>query len=192
MRHYRFIHAERATYPITLLCRVLRVARSAYYAWTGGEVSARAQADAELTAQIAAAHAQSRRTYGAPRIHAALRAGGVRCARKRVARLMRAAGLVGCHRRRRARTTVADPAHAPAPNLVARDFAATAPDRLWFGDITDVATQEGWLYLAVLLDAHSRRVVGWAMAEHLRAELALDALAMALRAPRRVTGPASA
>ena len=188
MSHYRFIHAERATYPITLLCRVLRVARSAYYAWTGRGVSARAQADAELTAQIAAAHAQSRRTYGAPRIHAALRAGGVRCARKRVARLMRAAGLVGCHRRRRARTTIANPAHAPAPNLVARDFAATSPDRLWFGDITYLPTREGWLYLAVLLDAHSRRVVGWAMAEHLRAELALDVLALALRVRRPPPG----
>ena len=181
MNRYRFIHAERANYPITLLCRVLRVARSAYYAWARRGVSARATADEELTAQIAAAHARSRRTYGAPRVHAELRAGGVRCARKRVARLMRAAGLVGCHRRRRARTTVVDPAHVPAPNLVARDFAATAPDRLWLGDITYVPTGEGWLYLAVLLDAHSRRVIGWAMAGHLRSELALDALAMALQ-----------
>jgi putative transposase len=93
---------------------------------------------------------------------------------------MRDAGLVGRHRRRRVRTTVADPAHAPAPNLVARDFAAPAPDCLWLGDITYLPTGEGWLYLAVLLDAHSRRVVGWAMADHLRTELALDALAMAL------------
>jgi transposase InsO family protein len=159
---------------------VLGVARSAYYAWAGGGVSARAQADAALTAQIAAVHARSRRTYGAPRVHAELRAAGVRCARKRVARLMRAAGLAGCHRRRRARTTVADPAHTPAPNLVARDFTAPAVDRLWLGDIRYVATQEGWLYLAILLDAHSRRVVGWAMADHLRTELALDALTMAL------------
>jgi len=181
MNRYRFIHAERANYPITMLCRVLRVARSAYHAWARRGVSARATADEALTAQIAAAHARSRRTYGAPRVHAELRAGGVRCARKRVARLMRAAGLVGCYRRRRARTTVVDPAHVPAPNLVARDFAATAPDRLWLGDITYVPTQEGWLYLAVLLDAHSRRVVGWAMADHLRAELALDARAMALQ-----------
>ena len=133
-----------------------------------------------LTAQIAAVHAGSRRTYGAPRIHAALRARGTRCGRKRVARLMRAAGLVGCHRRRRARTTVADPAHTPAPNLVTRDFSAAERDRLWLGDITYVATNEGWLYLAILLDAHSRRVVGWALADHLRTELALDALAMAL------------
>jgi putative transposase len=177
---YRFIHAERATYPVTVLCRVLRVARSAYYAWARRGVSARARADEALAAQIVAAHERSRRTYGAPRIHAELRASGVRCARKRVARLMRAAGLVGCHRRRRVRTTVADPAQPPAPNLVARDFAAPAPDRLWLGDITYIATREGWLYLAVLLDAHSRRVVGWAMADHLRTELALDALTMAL------------
>jgi transposase InsO family protein len=188
VNHYRFIHAERARYPVTLLCRVLAVARSANYTWTRRGVSARAQADEELTGRIAAAHARSRRTYGAPRIHAELRAGGVRCARKRVARLMRVAGLVGCHRRRRARTTVADPTRAPAPNLVARDFTAAAPDRLWIGDITFVPTQEGWLYLAVLLDVYSRRVVGWAMADHLRAELALDALAMALQARRPPPG----
>jgi transposase InsO family protein len=101
---------------------------------------------------------------------------------------MRDAGLVGRHRRRRARTTVTDPRQAPAPNLVARDFAAPAPDRLWIGDITYVATWEGWLYLAVLLDAHSRRVVGWAMADHLRAGLALDALAMALATRRPTAG----
>jgi len=188
VNHYRFIHAERADYPITILCRVLAVARSAYYAWARRGVSARAQADAELATQIAAAHARSRRTYGAPRIHAELRAQGTRCARKRVARLMRAAGLVGCHRRRRTRTTVAEPTHIPAPNLVARDFRAAAPNRLWLGDITYVATHEGWLYLAVLLDAYSRRVVGWAMADHLRAELAADALAMALRARRPPPG----
>ena len=129
-------------------------------------------------------HARSRRTYGAPRVHAELRAGGVRCGSRRVARLMRAADLVGCHRRRRARTTVAEPTRAPAPNLVARDFAAPAPNRLWLGDITYVPTWEGWLYLAVLLDAYSRRVVGWAMADHLRAELATEALMMALQ-PRQ-------
>jgi len=167
---------------------VLRVARSAYYAWAHRGVPARAQADAQLAARIALAHTRSRRTYGAPRIHAELRAAGVRCARKRVARLMRAAGLVGCHRRRRARTTVTDPAHTPAPNLVARDFAAAGPDRLWIGDITSLPTHEGWLYLAVLLDAHSRRVVDWAMADHLRTELALDALTMALRARRPPPG----
>jgi putative transposase len=188
MSRYRFIHAERATYPIVVLCRVLRVARSAHDAWARRGVSARAQADAALATQIAVVHARSRRTYGAPRVHAELRADGVRCARKRVARLLRAAGLAGCHRRHRARTTVADPAHVPAPNLVAREFAAPAPDRLWIGDITYVPTGEGWLYLAVLVDVYSRRVVGWAMADHLRAELALDALAMALQTRRPGAG----
>lgn len=188
MSRYQFIHEEKAAYAVTLLCRVLRVARSAYYAWACRGVSARARADAILAAQIAAAHARSRRTYGVPRIHAALRAAGMHTSRRRVARLMRAGGLVGCCRRRRARTTVADPTHAPAPNLVARDFTAPAPDRLWLGDITYLPTGEGWLYLAILLDAHSRRVVGWAMADHLRAELPLDALAMALRARRPAPG----
>jgi len=106
----------------------------------------------------------------------------VRCARKRVARLLRAAGLVGGHRRRRTRTTIAEPTHVPAPNRIARDCTAPRPDRLWLGDSTSIATPEGWLYLAVFLNAHARRVVGWAMADHPRAELALDALTMALRA----------
>jgi len=117
-----------------------------------------------------------------------LRAQGTRCARKRVARLLRAAGLVGCYRRRRARTTVAEPAHTPAPNLVARDFSAPSRDRLWIGDSTYVATAEGWLYLAILADGYSRRVVGWAMADHLRAELATDALVMALGRRRPAAG----
>jgi len=160
VNRYRFIRAERATYAVLILCRVLRVARSAYYAWARRGASARTTADAVLATQIAGAHARSRQTYDAPRIHAALRAQGVRCARKRAARLMRVAGLVGCHRRRRARTTVADPAHTPAPNLVARDFTAAEPNRLWIGDITYLPTREGWRSLAVLLDAHSRRVVG--------------------------------
>ena len=139
MSRYRFIREKKADYPLAALCRALHVSRSGYYAWAGRKVSARAQADAELTARIAAAHARSRRTYGAPRIHAELRAAGVRCARKRVARLMQTAGLVGCHRRRRTRTTVAEPTHVPAPNLVARNFSAPAIDRLWLGDITYVA-----------------------------------------------------
>ena len=188
MSRYRLVQAEKAEYPVTILCRVLQIARSGYYAWARRGVSARARADEELTGRIARIHAESRQTYGAPRVHAALRAGGVRCGSRRVARLMRVAGLVGRYRRRRARTTVADPRQVPAPNLVARDFAAPAPDRLWIGDITYIATWEGWLYLAVLLDVHSRRVVGWAMADHLRADLALDALAMALTARRPAAG----
>ena len=188
MSRYWFVQEEKAMFPVAVLCRVLRVSRSGYYAWAGREVSARARADAVLSAQIAAAHARSRGSYGAPRIQATLRAAGVRTSRRRVARLMRAASLVGCCRRRRVRTTIADPARTPAPNLVARDFAAPAPNRLWLGDITFVPTHEGWLYLAVLLDAHSRRVVGWAMADHLRPELALDARTMALQARRPPPG----
>ncbi len=184
MSRYRFIQGEQAAYPITLLYRVLDVARAAYDAWARRGVSARAQADADLAAPIAAAHARSRGTSGTPRVHAALRAAGVRTSRRRVARLLRAGSLVGCHRHRRARTTVTDPAPAPALNLVARDFAVPAPDRPWLGDSTYVPTGEGRLSLAVLLDAHSRRVIGWAMADHLRTELALDALALALCARR--------
>jgi len=181
---HRFVHEEKATYPVVLLCRVLGIARSAYYAWTRRGVSARVQADAALAARIAAAHARSRGTYGTPRVHDALRAAGVRTSRRRVARLMRAGGLVGCRRHRRTRTTVVDVVRRHAANVVARDFAAPTHDRLWLGDLTFVPTGEGWRYLALLLDAHSRRVIGWAMADHLRTALALDALVMALRARR--------
>ncbi len=189
MSRFRFIQAEKVTYPIALLCRVLEVSRAGYYAWVRRGVSARARADAELMVTIRQLHTRSRATYGAPRVHADLAARKIRVGRKRVARLMRAAGLVGCARRRRAvRTTVTDPAATPAPNVVARNFHPGAPDRLWVGDITYVPTEEGWLYVAVLLDACSRRVVGWAMADHLRTELALDALRMALTARRPAGG----
>lgn len=130
--------------------------------------------------RIRVIHTQSRQTYGAPRIHAELRDTGVHCGRKRVARLMRQAGVAGAHRRRRLRTTVRDQQAVPAPDLVARAFHADHPDRLWIADITYVRTWSGWLYVAVVLDAFSRRVVGWAMTEDLRTELVLDALNMAL------------
>jgi putative transposase len=186
---FRFIDAEKAAYPVALLCRVLTVSRAGYYAWAHRGVSARAQHDGELTEQIRQVHTESRQTYGTPRVHAELAARGVRVGRKRVGRLMRAAGLVGCRRRRRVvRTTVADPAATPAPNVVARDFHPSAPDRLWVGDITYVPTDEGWLYVATLLDACSRRVVGWAMADHLRTELAEGALRMALTRRRPAAG----
>jgi transposase InsO family protein len=184
---YRFIAAEKARYSVAQLCRVLRVAPSGYYAWQHRRPSARAEANAALTAQIRAVHDRSRCTYGAPRVHAELRAGGQRVSRKRVARLMRAAGLVGRPPRRFRRTTVADP-QAQAEDLVQRQFVAHAPDRLWFGDITYVRTWEGWLYLAVILDAYSRKVVGWAMADHLRTEWATAALQMALRTRRPAPG----
>jgi putative transposase len=181
VRRYRFIHAAQATYPIIRLCRTLGVARSGYYAWLARGPSARQQADQQVSAQIAAAHQRSRGTSGAPRIHAVLRQGAVRCGRKRVARLMRTAGLAGIRRGRRVpRTTVVDPRRVAAPNHLGRDFTAAAPNQLWVGDLTYVSTDEGWRSLAVLLDAHSRRVVGWAMADQLRTELAAEALALAL------------
>jgi putative transposase len=188
MSRFGFIQAQKAAYPIALACRVLEVSRAGYYAWVRRSPSARARADGELTERIRQVHVQSRATYGAPRIQAELAATACRVGRKRVGRLMRQAGLVGCSRRRQTiRTTVADPAAMPWPNVVARQFAAPTLDRLWVGDITYVPTHEGWLYLAVLLDACSRRVVGWAMADHLRTELALDALQMAIR--RRQPAP---
>jgi putative transposase len=165
------------------------VSRAGYYAWAGRGISTRAQENRTLTEPIRAIHARSRGTDGAPRVQAELRASEQRVSRQRVARLMQAAELRGCSRRRqRVRTTAVDPAARAAPNLVARTFAAPGPNRLWLGDITYLPTAEGWLYLAVLLDAYSRRVVGWAMADHLRTALALEALGMALPQRRPVPG----
>jgi len=184
---FRFIRVEKVCYPITVLCRVLRVSRAGYYAWARRGPSARTQEDAALIEQIREVHTRSRRTYGAPRMQATLITGGQKVGRKRVARLMRAAGLCGRTRRRvRPRTTMVDPTATPAANQVRRQFARTVTNRLWVGDITYIRTGEGWLYLATLLDACSRRIVGWAMADHLRTELALEALRMAVgqRRPR--------
>jgi putative transposase len=182
---YRFIEAEKAQHSVAQLSRVLQVAPSGYYAWRHRLPSRRAVANAALTEQIRAIHQQSRSTYGAPRVHADLRARKQRVSRKRVARLMRHAGLAGRPPRRFRRTTVADP-KVQVEDLVQRQFTATAPDQKWFADITYIRTWEGWLYLAVVLDAYSRKVVGWSMADHLRTELATDALEMALttRRPR--------
>jgi putative transposase len=175
------VEREKANHPVRRLCRVLSVAPSGYWAWRKRGLSARAQADARLSARIGALHQASRQTYGAPRIHADLRAMGICCGRKRIARLMRQAHLVGCHRRRPFHTTVRDPQAAAAPDLVQRQFMATAPNQLWIADITYVpTTREGVLYLAVILDVFSRRVVGWAMAAHLRTELVVNALEMAV------------
>lgn len=180
---------EKAHHPIAMLCRVLGVSSSGYYAWRNRGPSARAQADAALLARIRTAHEQSRGTYGAPRIQADLRAAGVQCGRKRVARLMRRAGLVGCHRRRCVVTTQrAVPASESAPDRVQRQFVASAPNRLWTADITAIPTWDGFLYLAVVLDVYSRKIVGWAMAEHLRTELVLTALEMAIGTRRPAAG----
>jgi putative transposase len=186
---FRFIATVAAGHSVALSCRVVGVSRAGFYAWRDRPPSARARADAELTRVIHRLHDESRGTYGSPRLHADLQAAGRRCGRKRVARLMRQVGLAGCHRRRRRpRTTLADPAARPAPNLVQRAFNPLAPDQLWLADITYLPTGEGWLYLAAVLDAFSRRVVGWAMADHLRTELVLDALDMALGTRRPAAG----
>jgi len=170
-----------------MMCRLLGVSTSGWYAWRRRSSSRRERDDAILTARIAEIHKVSDGTYGAPRIHAELRDQGVCVARKRVARLMRAAGLAGVSRRRRPKTTVRTQGARPAPDLVARDFHAEAPDKLWVADITYVPTATGFLYLAIVLDAFSRRVVGWAMETHLAAALVLQALDMAL-ARRRPKG----
>ena len=170
------------------MCRLLDVSASGYYAWRDRPPSARAQADAKLEERIRAIHKHSRETYGVPRIHAELVEEGTRVGRKRIARLMRRAGLEGASRRRRFRTTQRAEDARPAPDLVERDFVADGPDRLWVADITYVSTWSGFLYLAVVVDAWSRRVIGWSMANHLRTELVLEALNMALwqRRPERV------
>ena len=181
MSLFRFIDAEKAIYPISLLCRVLGVSRSGYYAWSRRPPSRRSVQDSVLTAKIREVHEISRRTYGYPRVHAELRSLGVECGRRRVARLMREAGLSGCMRGgRRKSITRRDERMSPAPDLVDRRFLAASPDRLWLADITYIPTREGFLYLSFILDACTRRVVGWSMAAHLGAELVTDALEMAL------------
>jgi putative transposase len=182
------VKAHRADHRIATMCRVLGVSASGYYAWQRRAPSARAQQDATLTMKIHTIHIESRGTYGAPRIHADLAAQGIHVGRKRVARLMRTARVQGVSRRKFVVTTTRDRAAQPAADLVQRQFQADGPDRLWVADITYVPTWAGFLYLAVVLDAWSRRVVGWAMATHLRTELVLAALDMAIvqRLPRDV------
>jgi putative transposase len=158
----------------------LGVSRSGYYDWRGRPPSDRDRADAALTQRIGEIHRRSRQTYGSPRIHAELKALGTRCSRKRVERLMRKAGLQGCMRGRRKGATSRAKRVAPAEDLVKRNFAATEANRVWVADITYVATREGFLYLAFILDVHSRRIIGWAMESHLRTELVVDALRMAV------------
>lgn len=182
------MRAHQAEYSVRRMCRLLGVSPSGYYSWARRSASSRAVCDEELTARIRSIHERSRGTYGAPRVHAELVACGLRVGRKRVARLMREAGLEGASRRRRALTTVRDQKVRPAPDLIERDFTAGGRDRLWVADITYIPTWSGFLYLAVVVDAWSRRVVGWSMATHLRTELVLEALNMALeqRRPREV------
>lgn len=183
------MRAHQASFPVTAMARVLGVSTAGYYAWLKRPPSAHAKADAALSQRIRTVHVTSRATYGMPRVHAELRASGERHGRKRIARLMREAGLVGVSRRRGGPvTTRCDREARPAPDLVDRDFSAAGPNRLWVADITFVPTAAGFLYLAVVLDAWSRKVVGWSMANHLRTELVLDALdaAVAQRRPHDV------
>ena len=182
MKCYRFVNVEKAHHPVAMLCRVIEVSRSGFYAWLGRGPSARATQDAQLTGRIREIHQQSRRTYGVPRIHATLAAAGTRVGRKRVVRLMRAAGLSGLSGGpHRMRTTTVDDQAVPAPNTVLRDFSPALPNTLWVSDITYIPTLEGWLYLATELDCWSRKIVGWALADHLRTELPLAALRMAVQ-----------
>lgn len=180
MNIFRFIDAEKACLPVALLCRMLGVSRSGYYAWKSRPPSRRSRQDAALTAKIREIHQRSRQTYGSPRVHAELRALGTRCSRKRLERLMRQAGVQGCMRGRRRRETTRRGKRAPAGDLGERNFSAKEVDRVWAADITYVATREGFLYLAFILDVHSRRIVGWAMENHLRTELVVEALQMAV------------
>lgn len=163
-----------------MACRVLRVSRSGYYEWCDRPVSDRARENELLVKYIEQIHTDSRGTYGSPRVHAELRLGlGLSVNRKRVARLMRQAGIQGLYRRRRSWTTVRDPAAEPAPDLVNRHFTVDGPDRLWITDITEHPTGEGKVYCAAVMDAYSRLIIGWSINSHMRTELVTDALGMA-------------
>jgi putative transposase len=183
---FRFVEQEKARYPVRVLCTALGVSPSGYYAWRSRGPSRRAVSDAELSERIRHFHRRSRGTYGVPRIWADLAEAGHRVSRKRVARLMQHDHLAGVHRRRFVRTTIRDEDAAPFPDLVNRDFSATGRDRLWVADITQLPTRSGSCYLAAITDAWSRRIVGWSMATHMRAELvtaAFDAAVVRRRPP---------
>jgi putative transposase len=177
---FRFVEAEKAYYPIRLICRCLAVSRSGYYAWRKRLPSSRARQDARLRVEVSASHTASRRTYGSPRILRDLREEGHRVSRKRVARLMRELGLEGRRKRRFRVTTDSKHRFPVAPNVLMRDFEVEAPNTAWVTDITYLATLEGWLYLAVILDLYSRRVVGYALSERIDRALVLEALREAL------------
>jgi putative transposase len=176
--------ADSESYPVSFMCTELGVSRSGYYAWRGRGVSDRARTDAGLTALIKTVHARLRGNPGVRRIHAELAALGHRLSRKRVWRLMKAAGLRGRHPKAWKRTTIPGDSPVPAPDLIGRDFTAAGPNRRWCGDITYIKTWDGWAYLATVIDLHSRAVVGFAIADHMRTELVTAALDMAISARR--------
>jgi len=186
---FRFIEDHRDAYPVRVLCAVLEVSPAGYYAWRTREPSARAAANAGLLAAIRQVHQDSGRRYGSPRVHAELRAQGRGPSRGRIERLMRRHGIRAIMAPpRRVRTTDSRHSLPIAPNIVARDFTATAPNRVWLADITYIPTDEGWLYLAAVMDLYSRKIVGWAMRDHLRTELASTALMMAIQRQRPAGG----
>lgn len=179
---YIFILERCSDLPVATCCRVMEVSTSGFYAWRANPVSERDFNDACLTNTIFDIHRMSRRSYGSPRVHAELRLGeDIRCSRKRIERLMRQAGIAGIHRRRKAKgCTRRDPDATAAEDLVNRQFSVDGPDRLWVMDVTEHPTWEGKVYLGVVVDAWSRRVVGWSIADHMRAELVVDAVQMAI------------
>jgi putative transposase len=187
---FAFIDREKAHHDVAALCRLLKVSRSGFYAWRSRPRSARALADEVLTEQIRTAYDDNRRVYGAPRIHAELTEAGVQVGRKRVARLMRVAEIVGCHRRKGPfGITRQDPKAEAAPDRVDRKFVASAPNQLWVADVTYVPTVQGWLYLACVTDVFSRMIIGWSMASHRKTDLVVDAVTMAVhRRGGRVPG----
>lgn len=185
---FAFIRAEKDHFPVAFMCEHLDVSRSGYYAWLERPAPTRAAEDAEIAAEITAAHARSRKTYGSPRIHAELRARGRRVGKKRVERLMRESGLQARRKRRFRRTTDSNHTNPVAPNVVERKFDPPAPNRIWVTDVTYVWTDEGWLYLAVMLDLFARRVVGWATSAKNDTVLALSALQSALQGRRPARG----
>ena len=177
---FRFIHVEKANYPVRVMCRVLNVSTSGYYAWLEREPSSRQREDERLKVHIGAIHARSRGTYGRARVGQQLLREDVEVGKQRIARLMREMGLQGLPKKRFRRTTDSNHARPVAPNVLDRNFEVERPNRIWVTDITFIWTWEGWLYLAAILELFSRRVVGWAMQPHMRTELALEALHMAL------------
>ena len=177
---FRFIRAEKAHYPVSILCRVLRVSRSGFYAWLEGKRSTRENQDRRLLVLIREAFATSRQTYGSPRIYRELREREIPCSRSRIERLMRECGISPPKKRKFRKTTDSDHPYVTAANLLQRDFSSSEPDRRWSTDITYVWTMQGWLYLAVVMDLFSRRIVGWSMRKTLARQLVLSALQMAL------------
>jgi transposase InsO family protein len=185
---FAFIDVEKAFYPMRILCRVLRVSRSGYYAWLNRKPSARKLEDERLRPKVVEAFEIGRGTYGSPRVRDELIDQGFEIGRKRVARLMREMGLQGVTPRKFRVTTDSDHGHPVAKNLMGRDFVATRPNEKWATDITYIWTAEGWLYLAIVMDLFSRRIVGWSTANHLKTDLCLEALQMAINQRTGIQG----